>query len=260
MHFIVQSIEGIGSFTIKAFEGLGKFLIFILNFVRWLFTPPFHISLFFKQLEFVGNQSGTIISIAAVFTGAVLGLQLGTIFLMFSAESLIGATTAKAMALELAPVLSAFIITGRAGAAMTAEIGTMRVSEQLDAMEAMGVNPINYLAVPRILAGILMTPLLSSIFLFVGILGCYVMVHMMYSVDEAVFFQKLKWIVEWKDVMKGIIKAFVFGFLLSSIACYKGFQTHSGARGVGLSTTKSVVTSLLCILLADLIITFIQVR
>lgn len=260
MRFIIKSIESIGAFTIKSFEGVGRYLVFIFNFIRWLFTPPFHISLIFKQLEFVGNQSALIIMIAAVFTGAVLGLQLGTIFLLFRAESLIGATTAKAMALELAPVLSGFIITGRAGAAMTAEIGTMRVSEQLDAMEAMGVNPINYLAVPRILAGILMTPLLTSIFLFVGILGCYFMVHFMYNVDEARFFQKLKWIVEWSDVLKGIVKAFIFGFILSSIACFRGFQTTSGARGVGQATTKSVVTGLIYILLADLVITFFQVR
>ncbi len=260
MRFFIQFFESVGAFFIRSFTGLGRYLIFIVNFIRWLFTPPFRFSLFFKQLEFVGNQSAAIITIAALFTGAVLGLQLGTIFLLFSAESLIGATTAKALALELAPVLSAFIITGRAGAAMTAEIGTMRVNEQLDAMEAMGVNPLNYLAVPRILAGLLMTPLLSSIFLFVGIIGCYITAHMVYSVDSAIFFQKLKWIVEWSDVTKGILKASIFGFILSSIACYKGFQTTSGARGVGQATTQAVVAGLLYILVADLIITFIQVR
>lgn len=260
MRFITHFIENVGSKTIRIFEGLGRYFLFIIEFVHWLFKPPFRISLLFRQLEFVGNKSAFIITIASLFTGAVLGLQLGVIFLMFSAESLIGATTGKALALELAPVLSAFIITGRAGAAMTAEIGTMRVSEQLDAMEAMGVNPVSYLVVPRVLAGILMTPLLSSIFLFVGILGCYTMVKGMYGVDEAIFFQKLKWIVEWSDVIKGIVKATVFGFILSSIACYRGFQTTSGARGVGQATTEAVVKSLLCILLADLIITFLQVR
>jgi len=260
MRFITNSIEHIGSTVIKNFEGLGRYLLFIFHFVRWLFTPPFRLTLIMRQFEFVGNQSAMIITIAALFTGAVLGLQLGVIFLMFNAESLIGATTGKALAVELAPVLSGFIITGRAGAAMTAEIGTMRVSEQLDAMESMGVNPISYLVVPRILAGTLMTPLLSGIFLFIGIMGCYVMVHAMYEVDQAIFFQKLKWIVEWHDVAKGLEKSFMFGFIISSISCYKGFQTHSGARGVGQSTTTAVVSSLLCILIADLIITFFQVR
>lgn len=255
-----QAIERIGLTSIHIFEGLGKFFIFVATFLKWLIIPPFRVSLLMKQLEFVGNNSALIICTAGLFTGAVLGLQLGVIFLLFSAESLIGATTGKALSLELGPVISGFIVTGRAAAAMTAEIGTMRVSEQLDAMEAMGVNPISYLVVPRILAAIIMMPILSSIFLFIGILGCYGMVKVMYGVDEAIFFQKLQWIVEWKDVMKGITKAFFFGLILSSIACYKGFQTHNGARGVGQSTTEAVVTSLLFILLADLIITFIQVR
>ena len=143
---------------------------------------------------------------------------------------------------------------------MTAEIGTMRVNEQLDAMEAMGVNPISYLVVPRILASVFMMPILTSMFLFIGLIGCYFTVSVMYGVDQAIFFQKLQWIVEWKDVMKGITKSVFFGFILSSIACYKGFQTQSGARGVGQATTESVVAGLLFILLADLIITYFQVR
>lgn len=259
-NFMTSAVEHIGSFTIYVIEGMGRFFIFICQFLKWLVTPPFRVSLFAKQLEFVGNKSALIICTAGLFTGAVLGLQLGVIFLLFSAESLIGATTGKALALELAPVITGFVVTGRAGAAMTAEIGTMRVNEQLDAMEAMGVNPISYLVVPRILASICMMPLLSSMFLFIGILGCYTTVSMIYNVDQAIFFQKLQWIVEWKDLTKGITKAFFFGFVLSSIACYKGFQTHSGARGVGQSTTESVVTSLLFILLTDLIITYFQVR
>lgn len=189
MNFITRAIEPVGLVSIHIFEGIGKFFIFFAHFIKWLITPPFRFALFFKQLEFVGNKSALIICIAGLFTGAVLGLQLGVIFLLFSAESLIGATTGKALSLELAPVISAFIVTGRAGSAMTAEIGTMRVSEQLDAMEAMGVNPVSYLVVPRILANIFMMPILSSIFLFIGILGCYSMVKIVYGVDEAIFFR-----------------------------------------------------------------------
>jgi phospholipid/cholesterol/gamma-HCH transport system permease protein len=216
-------------------------------------------SLIFRQLDFVGNQSALIICIAASFVGSVLGLQLGVIFRLFSAEGLIGAATGKSLALELAPVMAGFIVTGRAGAAMAAEIATMRVNEQIDAMEAMGVNPMSYLVVPRVVASVIMMPLLTAVFLFVGVVGCYFVAITMYQVDNMTFMQQLKWIVEWKDVVKGLIKAFCFGFIFSSIACYRGFLARGGAKGVGEATTKAVVASLLTILLGDLIITLFQV-
>jgi phospholipid/cholesterol/gamma-HCH transport system permease protein len=259
MKYIVTLFEFIGKFIKKIVSNIGNFIIFLREFFVLLVSPPFRMSLIFRQLDFVGNQSALIICIAASFVGSVLGLQLGVIFRLFSAEGLIGAATGKSLALELAPVMAGFIVTGRAGAAMAAEIATMRVNEQIDAMEAMGVNPMSYLVVPRVVASVIMMPLLTAVFLFVGVVGCYFVAITMYQVDNMTFMQQLKWIVEWKDVVKGLIKAFCFGFIFSSIACYRGFLARGGAKGVGEATTKAVVASLLTILLGDLIITLFQV-
>ncbi|APJ04261.1 MlaE family ABC transporter permease [Silvanigrella aquatica] len=260
MKKILKIPETIGLFLIKLFAGFGRFLIFIKDVFRWFFLPPFRIGLIVKQLEFVGNKSSTIIFISALFVGAVLGLQLGVIFKLFSAEGLMGAATGKSLALELGPVMCGFIVIGRAGAAMAAEIATMRVNEQIDAMEAMGVNPISYLVVPRVIASTIMMPILAGIFLFVGVIGCYLVAVLFYRVDTMTFMQQLKWIVYWSDVVKGLVKATVFGFIFSSIACYKGFKAKGGAKGVGEATTSAVVAGLLSILVGDFIITIFQVR
>lgn len=237
----------------------GRFLIFLKEIFRWSFSKPFRISLIVKQLEFVGNKSTLIILISALFLGAVLGLQLGIIFRLFSAEGLMGAATGKSLAIELAPVMCGFIVVGRAGASMAAEIATMKVNEQIDAMEAMGVNPISYLVVPRVLASVVMMPILSGMFLFVGVVGCYAIALTKYQVDTMTFMEQLRWIVKWEDVVKGLEKAFFFGFIFSSLACYKGFQARGGAKGVGEATTAAVVNSLVFILIADFIITLFQV-
>ena len=260
MKIIIRMFELLGENLTGAFYQLGSFLIFCYKTIRWTFSPPFRVNLIFRQLEFVGNKSSVIIFIAALFVGAVLGLQLGVIFRLFSAEGLMGAATGKSLAIELGPVMCGFIVVGRAGAAMAAEIATMRVNEQIDAMEAMGVNPISYLVVPRVVASVIMMPLLSGIFLFVGVIGCYIVAIVMYHVDTMTFMQQLKWIVQWEDVVKGLTKATFFGFIFATIACYNGFKASGGAKGVGTATTVAVVKSLLAILFADLLITLMQVN
>ncbi len=259
MIFKNSLIGNMGRSIVDTTASFGRLVIFIRDIFRWAITPPFRASLLFKQLEFVGNKSSLIIFIAALFVGAVLGLQLGVIFRLFSAQGLIGAATGKSLAIELGPVMSGFIVTGRAGAAMAAEIATMRVNEQLDAMEAMGVNSMSYLVVPRVLASLIMMPLLSGIFLFIGVVGCYFIAVAIYQVDSETFFKQLRWIVEWQDVLKGLEKSAIFGFIFSSTACYKGFNARGGAKGVGEATTIAVVNSLLMLLVADFIITFFQV-
>lgn len=260
MKFMLVVPHMLGDLLIKLFAGFGRFLIFLKEVFLWFFKPPFRLTLLIKQLEFVGNKSSLIILISAFFVGAVLGLQLGVIFRLFSAEGLMGAATGKSLALELGPVMCGFIVIGRAGAAMAAEIATMRVNEQIDAMEAMGVNPISYLVIPRVLASTIMMPVLAGIFLFVGIIGCYAVAVIFYRVDTMTFMQQLKWIVYWSDVVKGLVKATAFGFIFSTIACYKGFKAKGGAKGVGEATTSAVVASLLSILVGDFIITIFQVR
>ncbi len=259
MELIIRFFNTLGKFITDTIRDFGRFILFSVEVFRWMFSRPFRVTLIFRQLEFVGNKSALIIFIAALFVGAVLGLQLGVIFRLFSAEGLMGAATGKSLAIELGPVMCGFIVTGRAGAAMAAEIATMRVNEQIDAMEAMGVNPISYLVVPRVVSSVIMMPLLSGIFLFVGVVGCYAVAILLYQVDTMTFMQQLRWIVEWKDVLKGLEKALIFGFIFSSIACYKGFKAKGGAKGVGEATTIAVVNGLLSILVADFIITLFQV-
>ncbi len=255
-----QFVTGLGQRTISTVSGFGRYVMLVSNFFYWISRRPFRVRLIFRQLEFVGNKSLGIIFLSALFTGAVLGLQVGKIFGIFKAEGLMGATTGKAMALELGPVMCGFIVTGRAGAAMAAEIGTMRVNEQIDAMEAMGVDPVSYLVVPRVFASVLMMPVLAAIFLFLGVIGCYILGLSIFHIDTMVFMENVRWLVWSSDIRKGLFKAAVFGFILSSIACYKGFYARGGAKGVGEATTEAVVASLLSILICDFFITYIQMR
>ena len=242
----------------RGIAGFGRYGIFVSNVFYWLFRRPIRFKLIFRQLEFVGNKSLGIIFLSALFTGAVLGLQIGKIFGIFKAEGLMGATTGKALALELGPVMCGFIVTGRAGAAMAAEIGTMRVNEQLDAMEAMGVDPVSYLVVPRVIGSVVMMPVLAAIFLFLGVLGCYILGNSLFHLDTKIFMENVRWLVWTSDIRKGLFKAAVFGFILSSIACYKGYHAKGGAKGVGEATTEAVVASLLAILIVDFFITYVQ--
>lgn len=254
--FVTQYAQNV----LASMSGFGRYVILVGDFFYWVVRRPVRLRLIFRQLEFVGNKSMAIIFLSALFTGAVLGLQIGKIFGIFKVEGLMGATTGKAMALELAPVMCGFIVTGRAGAAMAAEIGTMRVNEQIDAMEAMGVDPVSYLVVPRVVASTIMMPVLAAIFLFLGVIGCYILGLIIFRVDTAIFLENLRWLVWVSDIQKGLFKAAIFGFILSSIACYKGFYARGGAKGVGEATTQAVVASLLAILISDFFITYVQMR
>lgn len=257
---VLNSLESIGGSIRSGVIGMGRYTLLVKDFLYWVVHPPVRLRLISRQLEFVGNKSFNIILLSSVFTGAVLGLQLGKIFGLFRAEGIMGAATGKALALELGPVMCGFIVTGRAGAAMAAEIATMRVNEQIDAMEAMGVDPVSYLIVPRVVASILMMPVLAGIFITLGILGCYVVGQALFGVDNQVFLSQLQQLVWVSDIRKGLFKATVFGFILSSIACYRGYHARGGAKGVGEATTQAVVTSLLAILIVDFFITYFQLK
>jgi|JFJP01.1.fsa_nt_gi phospholipid/cholesterol/gamma-HCH transport system permease protein len=258
LSLLKELIQRLGLATQNMIGALGRYTLMNQRAFYWMFQKPFRWQLLFKQLYFVGNQSFLIVFLSSLFTGAVLGLQIGKIFGIFKAEGLMGAATGKSLALELAPVMCGFIVTGRAGAAMASEIATMKVNEQIDAMEVMGVDPISYLVVPRILASVLMMPLLYILFLFIGIIGAFIIGKALFDIDPYVFSQQLKWLVWLSDVRKGLFKSFVFGFLFSSICCYKGYFARGGAKGVGEATTQSVVASLLAILIMDFFISLVQ--
>jgi phospholipid/cholesterol/gamma-HCH transport system permease protein len=254
------AVKWLGVETTARLIEIGKFFVYVGDVLKQTFRHPMRTSLVFQQLEFIGNQSLNIILLTGFFTGAVFGLQIGGIFQIFKAEGLMGAATAKALTRELAPLMTGFLISGRVGSSMTAEIATMKVNEQIDAMEAMAVDPVNYLVVPRFIASVTIIPLLCIVFIFIGVIGAYMTGVGIFRVDVGIFIEKMTQIVNSNDIWNGLQKAVVFAILMCLIACRYGLKASGGAKGVGVATTNSVVVSLLAILGCDVIITYLQVK
>lgn len=251
------------SYLIHIVTYLGDFFYFCVDSFLWLFRRPFRWRLFIEQFNSIGVDSIPIISLVSVFTGMVFALQTTHVFRLFNAESMVGATVGLSLAREIAPVFAALMITARMGSAMAAELGTMRVSEQIDAMESMAVYPHQYLVVPRVFSMMLMVPFHTILFNFIGVVGAYFVGVILLHIPSAYFTHRLEQLVEPRDIMGGVIKAVVFGFFLGSIACFEGFRARGGARGVGIATTRAVVLSSVCILVSDyflsqVILEFIQ--
>jgi phospholipid/cholesterol/gamma-HCH transport system permease protein len=233
----------------------GRIWYLLMDTAYWMFRPPFKFNYLFKQMEFVGVKSLGIVIIAGSFTGMVLALQTYYGFRRFSSEGLVGATVALSMTRELGPVLTALMVTGRAGSAIAAELGSMRVTEQIDALTVMALSPVKYLVVPRVLASLFMLPILTIIADFAGILGGYFVGVKLLGINEGVFISRMVKYVELADIYNGLAKAAVFGLILGIICCYKGFNTRGGAEGVGRSTTEAVVVSSVTILISDYMLT-----
>lgn len=257
---LIQAIEKFGGKIISTIGGLGNFSTFNLKVFYWMFKPPFRFKLLFDQLYYIGNKSLFIVCLTASFTGMVMAYQTYLGFKMISADSFIGPVVAISLAKELGPVLSGLIVAGRCGAAIAAQIGTMKVTEQVDALEVMGVNSIQYLAVPRIIASVFSLPMLSSIFLLVGNLGSWVIGTKVLEIDETIYFSKLSLFMYVQDIYEGLIKAFCFGFLISVIACYHGFEVKGGAEGVGKGTNMAVVWGMVIVLIVDFFLTSFLVK
>lgn len=259
-NLVADIVGGVGRWSVSRYNDLSSYVIYLVEIARQATKPPYRFELIFQQLEFIGNQSLNIILLTGFFTGAVFALQIGGIFQIFRAESIMGAATSKALTREMAPLMTAFLLTGRAGSAMTAEIATMRVNEQVDAMEAMAVDPIHYLVVPRTIAAMIIIPLLCGIFIFIGTFGAFIVGVAVFDVDVGIFLDRIKWLVEPRDIMNGLEKAFMFSIIIASMACRYGLNAGGGAKGVGRATTTSVVMTLLVILLSDVLITYVQLR
>ncbi|MFP4083456.1 MAG: MlaE family ABC transporter permease [Desulfonatronovibrio sp.] len=245
----------LGKNAIDLIREMGQIMLLFFEALFWLFRPPLRIRHFFKQMEFIGVNSIFVVMLTSFFTGMVLALQTYYAFRMFSAETLVGATVALSMTRELGPVITGLMVTGRAGSAICAEIGTMRVTEQMDALTVMAVNPVQYLVLPRILAGFIVLPLLTVVSNVMGILGSYLVGVKILGIHGGFFMNKIYEYVEIGDIYNGLIKASVFGAILTLVGCYKGFYTAGGAEGVGHSTTQAVVMSSVLILISDYILT-----
>ena len=233
----------------------GKIIIFSAKVFLWIFRPPLDARSLLKQVEEVGVKSIPVVLITGAFTGMVLALQSYTGFKRFNAEAFVGTVVALSITRELGPVLSGLMVSGRVGSAMAAELGTMQVTEQIDALYTLATNPIKYLIVPRFLAAVIIMPILTIFTDVVGILGGYLVSVELLGSNPTIYLRRTFDYLDLEDFYIGLLKSIIFGMIIALIGCYEGFHTQGGAEGVGKATTKAVVMSSLLILIANYFIT-----
>lgn len=258
MKRLYAAIEELGQRSIDAIEDLGRLAELSVRALILSFTPPFRPRQLLIAMEDVGVGSLFIVMLTGVFAGAVFALQSVQGFRMFGAESMVGTTVALTLTRELGPVFTGLMVAGRSGSAMATTLGTMRVTEQIDAMEVMAVDPVHYLISPRILATTLMLPLLNALFVLVGMAGAYFVAVITLGVDPGMFMGNIAVIVDPIDLVKGCVKAGAFGFAIAAIGCHRGFFAAGGAKGVGEATTSAVVLSSVAILVLNYVMTAVM--
>jgi phospholipid/cholesterol/gamma-HCH transport system permease protein len=244
-------LEFVGRRTSAVFSEVGAVLVFLLQTLRWTVSRPFYVKSVLKQMEQIGFNSIPVVLTTALSTGMVLALQSYTGFKRFGAETLIGTVVSLSMTRELGPVLTGLMVAGRAGAAMAAELGTMRVTEQIDALTTLATNPMKYLVVPRFIASTVMMFFLTILGMIIGIIGGYFVGVKVLGTNPVTYINNSINYTEVTDIWYGLIKALVFGAVIGIIGCYKGFNTEGGAEGVGKATTGAVVVSCMLILILD---------
>jgi phospholipid/cholesterol/gamma-HCH transport system permease protein len=247
--------EHLGRMTLHLAEEVGRFFFILHSTLFWMFRRPFDGREWLRQMVRVGVDSLPVVGLTAMFTGMVMALQIYRGFERFNAEGFVASVLSLSLTRELAPVLSALMLAGRIGSALAAELGSMRVTEQIDALYAMATEPVHYLVVPRVGATTLMLPPLVAFANGLGIFGGYAVAVGLLGANPVVYWEKTFQFLDLNDVFSGLIKAAVFGLILSVTGCSKGFFTTGGAEGVGRSTTAAVVMSSLVILLSDFFLT-----
>ncbi len=256
-HYVTEKI---GREAIALAEALGAGALMFKSVVFWLFRSRLEVSETVKQSVKIGVNSLTVVALTSFFTGMVLSLQTGhSSQNLFNEPLYIGTMVAFSMLKELGPVLTSIVVAGRAGAVVTAEIGTMRVTEQIDALYTLGTNPTRYLLVPRYIAFMIMLPLLTVFADFLGIIGGALVGVVRLDIPTSVFMNDIYTYVDVKDFMHGFLKTFFFAFMISTVSCYKGLSTTGGAEGVGKSTTEAVVTSMVLVMVLDYFISALLV-
>ena len=252
---IVRVVDKIWEQPVKGAEVAGEHMLLLAQSVFWLFRRPFRVGIFFEAADFIGVQSVGIVALISLFVGMVFSLQLVSALRQFGGDQFVGATLGIALTRELAPVFTSIVIAARAGAGMATELGSMRITEQIDALATLAVNPVQYLVTPRVLAATLMTPLMSMLFVCVAMFGGYAVAVWLLGVDRGLFLERARWIVDSKDIIQGLVKATIFGNALAVISCAQGFYASGGAKGVGIGTTRAVVGSFVTILVLDYFLT-----
>lgn len=234
---------------------VGEISVFAWQSLRMIREKPSRVPEIIQHMEFIGNQSLGIIGLTSLFTGLALSFQIYLGFKIVNLVNLVGPTVAFGISRELGPVLTGLIVAARAGGAMAARLGTMRVNEQIDALDVMGINTKQYLIMPRIIAAVICMPLLTAVFDFVAMIGSWFLCVHLVELDEAVFFQRIADLLEVRHIMEGLFKAAIFGFFFAVICTYRGFNTKGGARGVGEATNNGVVQSMVLVIILDYFIT-----
>ncbi len=261
MTFIHSTLGHLGRGTITTVRELGRVAIFSCHATLLIFTYPLKLRRIVEHLYFIGVKSVLVVSLTAFFTGMVLGLQGYYTLSKFGSEGLLGSAVALSLIRELGPVLTALMVTGRAGSSIAANIGAMRISEQIDALDTMDINPTKFLVAPRIAAAIISLPFLTAIFDLVGIFGGYISGVIMLGVNPGIFFSGIETSVGFNDIFGGLVKPLFFGFVIASISCYRGFNCNhlkpgvKGSEAVSLATTSSVVIISVIVLVLDYILT-----
>ena len=247
----LRPFEGLGRWAIAIVESLGRFGSFLGQAVAALVTPPFKLWPLLGRIHYIGFKSLLIILLTGAFTGMVLGLQIFFTLSRFGSEAFLGPAVALSIIRELGPVLCALIVTGRAGSALTAELGIMKITEQIDALTVMALNPVRYLIVPPIVAGIITFPLMTAIFDVVGIFGGYLVGVELLGLSPGTYFGEMQTFVDRADIMTGFWKSLSFGVIITWVCTYKGYYCGHGAEGVARATTQAVVLSSVLILVWD---------
>jgi phospholipid/cholesterol/gamma-HCH transport system permease protein len=257
-NMLLTFVGQIGRSTIQQLADMGRMFLFLLSAFAWAVRPPQRLRLIIFHIRSIGVESLSVVLLSGVFTGMVMGLQGYYSLRKFNAESFLGSAVALGLLRELGPVLSAFMVTGRTGSAMAAEIATMKVTEQIDALYSMAINPVQYLVSPRVIAGLISMPLLTAIFDVVGIYGAYLVGVGLLGVSSGSYFAGMESSVVFHDVWSGLLKSVSFGLIISWVCCYKGFEAPPRATGVGQATTESVVLCFVLILVWDYFMTSVM--
>ncbi len=257
--FVTRPFAFTGRTVITWINSIGAATIFLILALLKTFHPK-QFQKVIQQIYYIGARSTTIIMLVSLFTGMVLGLQSYHALVQFGAQGSLGTLVSLSLIRELGPVLTAIMITARAGSAITAEIGVQRISEQIDALETMRIDPFRYLVTPRITAAIISFPLLTTVFDLIGIIGGYLSSVMLMGLNAGVYAHSVQAYVDMEDLTNGFIKAIVFAVIVATVCCYQGYFVHmredsKGAKAVGLATTSAVVISCVLILVSDYVVT-----
>ena len=251
-------VTQLGGKALWTIQYLGRIAVFMAESFIYMFSWPFQVGRTLEQIYFIGRKSIFVIVLTGAFTGMVLGLQGYYALVKVGSEGVLGSVVALSLIREMGPVLTAFMVIGRGGSAMTAEIGIMRISEQIDALMTMNINPLRFLVTPRMMAALISFPLLTALFDVVGLFGGYLTGSVLLGINSGIYFGRAQSSVEMQDITGGFLKSIAFAIVVVTICCFKGYFTEEeghGAKGVSLSTTSAVVNSCVIVLIVDYVLT-----